>query len=72
MIGKRLPASKEEKVAKRLADLVNDYNLNIEEVGRYLARVGGLVSNNRLAEIILVAEEEKEIMEARRHHDPLF
>lgn len=72
MTGKRIPASKEEKVAKRLADLVNDYNLNLDEVGKYFARVSGLVGYNRVMEIMLVAEEEKEKSSGRRNHDILF
>jgi len=58
--GIRLPASKEEKVAVKLSDIVNDYTLDIEEVGRNFARVAPLVSYNRVVEIVEVAELEKE------------
>jgi hypothetical protein len=58
--GRRLPASKEEKVAVRLSDIVNDYTLDIEEVGRNFARVAPLVSYNRVVEIVEVAELERE------------
>jgi hypothetical protein len=58
--GRRLPASKEEKVAIKLSDIVNDYTLDIEEVGRTFARVAPLVSYNRIMEITDVAQLEKE------------
>jgi hypothetical protein len=58
--GRRLPPSKEEKVAVKLSDIVNDYTLDIEEVGRNFARVAPLVSYNRVLEIAEVAELEKE------------
>jgi hypothetical protein len=58
--GRRLPISKEEKVAVKLSDIVNDYTLDIEEVGKSFARVAPLVSYNRVVEIVEVAELEKE------------
>jgi hypothetical protein len=58
--GRRLPASREEKVAIKLSDIVNDYTLDIEEVGRTFARVAPLVSYNRVIDIAEVAQLEKE------------
>jgi hypothetical protein len=58
--GRRLPASKEEKVAVKLSDIVNDYTLDIEEVGKSFARVAPVVSYNRVIEIAEVAELERE------------
>jgi hypothetical protein len=58
--GRRLPASKEEKVAVKLSDIVNDYTLDIEEVGKSFARVAPVVSFNRVIEIAEVAELERE------------
>jgi hypothetical protein len=58
--GRRLPASKEEKVAVKLSDIVNDYTLDIEEVGKSFARVAPVVSFNRVVEIVEVAELERE------------
>jgi hypothetical protein len=58
--GRRLPASKEEKVAVKLSDIVNDYTLDIEEVGRSFARVAPLVSYNRVIDIAETAQLEKE------------
>ena len=63
--GKRLPKSLEEKTALQLSDIVNDYNLDLEETGRYLARVASMVSYNRIIEIVEVAEIEK----ASKHHN---
>jgi hypothetical protein len=60
MRGRRLPASKEEKVAVKLSDIVNDYTLDIEEVGKSFARVAPVVSFNRVIEIAEVAELERE------------
>jgi hypothetical protein len=58
--GRRLPPSKEEKIAVKLSDIVNDYTLDIEEVGRNFARVAPLVSYNRVIEITEVAQLERE------------
>jgi hypothetical protein len=58
--GRRLPPSKEEKIAVKLSDIVNDYTLDIEEVGRTFARVAPLVSYNRVIEITEVAQLERE------------
>ena len=70
--GKKLPASKEEKIALKLSDIVNDYTLDLEEVGKYLYRVAPLVSYNRIMEITDVAEMERENADVRNHHNPLF
>lgn len=69
---RRLPKTQEEKVAVKLSQLVNDYNLDIDEVGRYFARVAGVVSYNRVKEILEVAELEKENQYDRINHNPLF
>jgi len=58
--GRQLPITKEEKIALKLSDIVNDYTLDLEETGRYFSRVSGLVSYNRVREIVQVAEYERE------------
>ena len=68
----RLPTTKEEKIARKLSDIVNDYTLNLDEVGKYFYRVAPKVSYNRIAEIIEVAEMERENADVRNHHNPLF
>lgn len=70
--GLRLPISKEEKVAIKLSDVVNDYTLDLDEVGRFLARVAPTVSYNRIMNILEVAELERENQNVRQHHHPLF
>jgi hypothetical protein len=68
----RIPITKEEKIARKLSDIVNDYTLNLDEVGKYFYRVAPKVSYNRIAEIIEVAEMERENADVRNHHNPLF
>jgi hypothetical protein len=68
----RLPITKEEKIARKLSDIVNDYTLNLDEVGKYFYRVAPKVSYNRIAEIIEVAEMERENADVRNHHNPFF
>jgi hypothetical protein len=69
---RRLPISKEEKVALKLSDIVNDYTLDLEEIGRYFYKVAPKVSYNRIIEIVDVAEMERENQDVRQHHYPLF
>jgi len=70
--GRNLPKTKEEKVAQKLSEIVNDYTLDLEEVGRYFYRVAPKVSYNRIVEIVEVAEFERENADVRNHHNPLF
>jgi hypothetical protein len=69
---RRIPISKEEKIALRLSEIVNDYTLNLDEVGRHFFRVAPRVSYNRILDIVEVAELEKEATNDRNHHNPLF
>jgi cell division protein FtsL len=68
----KIPISKEEKIALKLSDIVNDYTLNLDEVGRYFFRVAPKVSYNRILDIVEVAELERENEDVRNHHNPLF
>jgi hypothetical protein len=70
--GLRLPKTIEEKTALKLSEIVNDYNLNLDEVGRHFARVAPLVSYNRFIHIIETAEMERENQDVRHSHHPLF
>ena len=70
--GIRIPTSKEEKIAVKMSDIVNDYTLNLDEVGKYLFRVAPTVSYNRVVEIVDIAEREREATNDRTHHNPLF
>ena len=69
---RRLPITKEEKIALKLSDIVNDYTLDLEEIGRYFYKVAPRVSYNRIVEIVEVAEFEKENANVRHSHYPLF
>jgi cell division protein FtsL len=68
----KIPISKEEKIALKLSDIVNDYTLNLDEVGRHFYRVAPMVSYNRILDIVDVAEMERENQNVRNHHNPLF
>lgn len=68
----RIPITKEEKIARKLSDIVNDYTLNLDEVGKYFYRVAPRVSYNRILDIVDVAEMERENADVRNHHNPLF
>ena len=68
----KIPISKEEKIAVKLSDIVNDYTLNLDEVGRHFYRVAPKVSYNRILDIVDVAEMERENQNVRNHHNPLF
>jgi cell division protein FtsL len=70
--GRRLPITKEEKIALKLSDIVNDYTLDLEEIGRYFYKVAPRVSYNRIVEIVDVAEMERENANVRHSHNPLF
>jgi hypothetical protein len=70
--GLKLPKSREEKVALQLSEIVNDYNLDLHEVGRFFFRVAPRVSYNRIIEIVETAEIERENTNVRNQHNPLF
>lgn len=50
----------EEKIAKQLTDLVSDVTLDIEQVGKYVARNSATVLQRRLKIVIEAADYEKE------------
>lgn len=62
----------EEKVALRLATLVSDLRLDIEQVGEYLAQVAPTVSYNRLITIAESAQYHKEEKYNEQHQYRLF
>jgi hypothetical protein len=64
--------TKEEKAATKIATIVNDITLDLDFVGVYLARSSPTVSYNRLMLIAESAEFEKENVNVRNSHDPLF
>ena len=67
-MAKRL--SKNEKVAIKLSELLNDLTLDIEQIGYYIGAEAENVSYRRLQEVMEAARFEKE----ERYHgtNPLF
>ena len=68
----RLPKTNEEKVAEKLAHIVKDSTIDLDTVGWYLARIQPSYLYNRLRVIAESAEQEREMEDVRRTHDPLF
>lgn len=64
--------TEEEKAAQKLATIVSDVRLDLDEVGIYLARYFPTISYNRLILVAESAEFEKENIDVRHSHDPLF
>lgn len=62
----------EEKVAKKLADIIANVSLDLDLVGVYLARAFPNVIYRRLDIITSSAEYEKEAQYDRQAHNPLF
>ena len=56
----RKRATKEEKVARSMIELVNDYTLDLDSVGRYVGEQAPTVLYNRLDVIIDSARYTKE------------
>jgi hypothetical protein len=70
MTRKRL--TPEEKVAQQIENITSDLRLDLDSVGRYLANISPTVSYNRLMIIAESAEFEKESINVRSSHNPLF
>jgi hypothetical protein len=64
--------TEEEKAAKKIANVVSDVRLDLDSIGIYLARYSPTVSYNRLMLIAESAEFEKENIDVRNTHQPLF
>lgn len=55
----------EEKVAKQLADIVNDVSIDLDEVGIHLAINQPHISYLRLENVVEAAKEEKNVKQSR-------
>ncbi len=64
--------TKEERVAKSLIELVNDFTLDLDQVGRYVAEQSPSVLYNRLDVVADSAREKKEELYDRLNINPLF
>ncbi len=63
--------TEEEKAAKKLATIVSDVRLDLDEIGGHLANLPN-VAYRRLSEIVDSAEYEKESKYDREHIPHLF
>lgn len=61
----RIPTSQEERVAKRIGDLLSDYSLDLEQVGKYIAVAVPYVVYARAIEVLEAAQYNKEVAEYR-------
>lgn len=68
----RKTLTKEQKVAKQITDILNDLNLDLDMVGKYVALHSSSVQFNRIQLIADVAQFEKEAQYDRLTHNPLF
>lgn len=64
--------TREERTAVKIAELVNDVTLDLDNVGRYLADVAPTISYNRLILIAESAIAKKENDDFTHGIDPLF
>lgn len=64
--------TEEEKIAKRLENLLCDLRVDIEQVGRYLARTSTTVGYNRLMTVAESAQFERESKHERDNQYTLF
>ena len=64
--------TQEEKIARKLSDIVSDARLDLDLVGQYLARAFPNLTYRRLSVIIESAEQEKESNYDRISHDTFF
>jgi hypothetical protein len=69
---RRHTPSDNEKVAMKIAKLINDLTLDLDEIGVYLGRMAPSVSYRRLQIIAEAAQHEREAQDVRFGHDPLF
>ena len=65
----RVALTQEEKIARKLSDIVSDARLDLDLVGQYLARAFPNLTYRRLSVIIESAEQEKENTYDRLNHN---
>jgi hypothetical protein len=64
--------TKEEKVAKTIIECVNDFTLDLDSVGRYIAEQSNSVLYNRLDVVADSARETKEELHERLNHNRVY
>ena len=73
---RKLPMSKEEKVAMRIGTILSDFSLDLEAVGKHLAISNSYVVYARALEVLEATEYNKTVAEYREmgkyYGDKLF
>lgn len=73
---RKLPACKEEKAAMKIGDILSDFSLDLESIGKYLATSNPYVVYRRAVEVLEATEYNKTIAEYREmgkyYGDKLF
>jgi hypothetical protein len=64
--------TKEEKVAKTIIESVNDFTLDLDSVGRYIAEQSNSVLYNRLDVVADSARETKEELHDRLNSNSIY
>jgi hypothetical protein len=64
--------TKEEKVAKTIIESVNDFTLDLDSVGRYIAEQSNSVLYNRLDVVADSARESKEELHDRLNQNSIY
>jgi hypothetical protein len=62
-VNRNLAPTKEEKVAKKISDIVSDFSLDIEAVGYYLATSVPYITYARAVEVLEAARYNKDVAE---------
>lgn len=57
---RRRQLTKEEKIAQKISDLVNDVTIDLDEVGKTIANAHPTITYNRVVLVAESAVEEKE------------
>ena len=62
---RKLPMSKEERVAMKIGTILSDFSLDLEAVGKHLALSNPYTVYARALEVLEAAEYNKEVSEYR-------
>lgn len=65
-------ATRDERVAQQIVKQLSDFYLDIEQVGRYLARIAPEEIFTRFQVVANQAHITKNILEVEEHNDRLF
>ena len=65
-INRRIVATNEEKAAKRMAQILSDFTLDLEKVGYHIARSNPYILYRRSTEVLEAAKFQEDIVEQNR------